>query len=258
LRPAVNTEEQRYLQEEKRLQALPRYTPSTTIFLGKELQIVDGCTYLVGRDEIFGKGVYEFTAARPDPLILDCGANIGLSVIYFKHLYPQARITAFEPDQHIFSALQKNVAAFQLSGVELYNRAVWYSEDGLDFQIEGGFSGRVARPGDPGPVRVPSVRLRDFLNQPVDFLKMDIEGAEAEVIPDCAGLLGNVRYLFLEYHSHHSEQQTLHRLLSIIAEAGFRYHIKEAYTSPKPFQEHPNLAGMDLQLNVYCYRQESV
>ncbi len=58
-------------------------------------------------DEIITQEIYRFKADTDAPLILDCGANIGLSALYFQRLYPKARIMAFEPDTHNFELLTK-------------------------------------------------------------------------------------------------------------------------------------------------------
>lgn len=242
--------------ERERLSRLPRYVPTNTPFRGRTLAIVDACTYRLGLKEIFGKGIYEFRTPKPDPYILDCGANIGLSVLYFKMLYPAARVVAFEPDPHIFRALQSNVAAFGLAAVDLRQAAVWVNNGMIDFKTEGGFSGRI-QPGAAGTLEVPAVRLRDYLGVPVDFLKLDIEGAEFDVVRDCADRLANVERMFIEYHAECAKPQRFDELLAIVRKAGFRYQIHEAYVAPKPFLERPPMMGMDLQLNVFCFRESN-
>jgi FkbM family methyltransferase len=238
-----------------RLWRQPRHVPATVRAFGSKIRIVDACTFLSGLAEIFGGDKYQFQASTNVPLILDCGANIGLSVMYFKTLYPNCRIIAFEPDPAIFAALRHNVAQCGFRDVELRNEAVWCRAANATFMTEGGFSGRIAKPGDTASlITVPAVRLRDFLSEPVDFLKLDIEGAEAAVIRDCAGCLRNADRIFVEYHSHVEEPQLLHELLETLNAEGFRYHVKEAYVSAQPFVETPPLVGMDLQLDIFAYR----
>src|ERR1700693_4874079 len=53
-------------------------------------------------EEIFIRQDYIFVSRRPDPLIIDCGSNIGMSILYFKRRYPKARIIGFEPDPATF------------------------------------------------------------------------------------------------------------------------------------------------------------
>src|SRR6478752_2497070 len=47
--------------------------------------------------EIFMRGDYYFESDNAQPTIIDCGSNIGISVLFFKRLFPQCRIIAFEP-----------------------------------------------------------------------------------------------------------------------------------------------------------------
>lgn len=243
--------------ERRRLERLPRYSPTTTEFFGKPFALVDACTFRVGVNEIFGAGIYEFQTNNPKPRILDCGANIGLSVVYFKKLHRGAKIVAFEPDPAIFQALKKNVSTFGLEDVELHQAAVWTENGSVEFKPEGGFSGRIL-PGTEGTVVVPCARLRDWLAEPVDFLKIDVEGAEMDILSDCADRMGNVERMFIEYHAECGLPQRLDELLGIVRRAGFRYQIHEAYVARKPFLARPPMMGMDLQLNVFCFRESSV
>jgi FkbM family methyltransferase len=234
---------------------LPRYVPAETTFLGKRFYVVDACTFLGGKKEIFDKNIYDFNSDTTSPYIIDCGANIGLSVIYFKSIFPNAKIKAFEPDQKIFETLKKNVDSFGLRDVEVFQEAIWTENGVIEFKIEGGFSGRIPKPDDlKGIVRVKSTRLKELLKESVDFLKIDIEGAEYAVLKDCVENLKNVKNIFIEYHSHISEKQILNEILEMLTETGFRYHIHEAYTRAKPYKDRELMLGMDLQLNIYGYR----
>ena len=89
--------------------------------------------YLFG--EIFVKNEYFFKSNKHKPLILDCGSNIGVSVIYFKFLYPNCHIHAFEPDPETFELLKQNVQKNNLKNVFLHNKAVSNSEKDIDFYI---------------------------------------------------------------------------------------------------------------------------
>ncbi|WP_276373584.1 FkbM family methyltransferase [Chryseolinea sp. H1M3-3] len=245
----------KFKDEIQRLSKIPRYTPGASHLFGVEFSFVDATTLIGGYAEIIRKQVYEFKSSRPDPLIIDCGANIGLSIYYFKMLYPQAKIKAFEPDPVIFKTLEKNIKTLEFMGVELHQEAIWKDNGTLEFQIEGGFSGRIPKEGDTeNLIRVPCRRLKDLLKESIDFLKIDIEGAEFEVLTDIRGDLSCVQNIFIEYHSHIKERQTLGEILEVLQQAGFRYHIQEAYAHKKPFVERDTMLGMDLQLNIFGYR----
>jgi len=229
----------------------------TTKIFKNDFDFVDSNTCLSGLVEIFFEQCYLFHSENSMPLIIDCGANIGISVLYFKHLYPDAKIIAFEADPNIYNILDKNIKASGLQGVDLINKAVYDSDDILSFRVEGGFSGRVAIGKENGIIeKVQGLRLKNYLNQKVDFLKLDIEGAECNVIKDCESNLLNVERVFIEYHSHHEEPQKLSEILKILTSAGFRYYIKEAYVPKAPFVWRPTLDSMDLQLNIYAMRPQ--
>ena len=237
-----------------RIESVPRYQPTVTGIFGKPLELIDSSSFIGMYREIFEREIYRFQSNKDRPYIVDCGANIGLSVLYFKQLYPNSRIVAFEPDEMIFAVLMRNLKSQDCEEVELHCRAVWDSETTLSFVGEGADAGRLSRNGEPGNKVVRTARLRDYLNTRVSFLKIDIEGAETRVLQDCADLLGNVDNLFVEYHSFADEPQTLHSLLGILANAGFRVHVLPENISPRPFVERNIQAKMDMQLNVFAFR----
>lgn len=241
-----------------RLKKHPRYVPTESEFLGNKVKMVDACTFLYGVEEIFEKDIYHFKASTNQPYIIDCGANIGLSVIYFKTLFPNAIIKAFEPDPLIFETLKCNIDSFNLQNVEAHQQAIWKENTAIQFKQEGGFSGRIPKKEDTNQlIEVDAVSLKDILGEikVVDFLKIDIEGAEYEVIKSCQNSLNNVRHIFIEYHSHENERQTLQEILQILQDSGFRYHLQEAFVRQKPYINKETMLGMDLQLNIFGYRK---
>lgn len=252
----IQPQYKRYHDALRKLKNTPRYTPTSTTLLGHELELVDSASFLFMYKEIFEQQIYKFKARKSDPFIIDCGANIGLSSIYFKQLYPHSNLVLFEPDIEVFKKLSKNIEKLNLSGIKLIKKAVWSSETTIEFMSEGADGGRVVQiEDDQNRYQVQTVRLRDYLNQTVDFLKLDIEGAETEVLQDCQDLLINVDHLFVEYHSFISQAQTLHIIVNILSEAGFRIHIHPPITSPQPFYHRNVHLGMDMQLNIFAFRK---
>ncbi len=230
-------------------------TRMNTRLFGKLITINSPFWYLHGLDELFVDEVYRFECGQDNPRIIDCGANIGLSVLYFKRLYPQSVITAFEPDKSIFNILESNVLAFGFSDVELINKAVWNEDCPIRFVASGGVGGRIQKIQNNDKVsELPATRLKNFLEHKVDFLKIDIEGAEFDVIDDCKESLNNVSNIFIEYHSEKNREQKLDDILKILKEAGFKYYLKEAWVNQSlPYvNKRQNL--FDLQLNIFGYR----
>jgi FkbM family methyltransferase len=204
-------------------------------------------------EEIFRREIYKFDSSREDPYIIDAGANIGMSVLYFKKLYPKAHITAFEPDKKIFDTLSTNVRAAELTDVELLCKGIASSNETRSFYTEGADGGRIASPEDTLNLQqVDMTKLSSYLNKTVDMLKIDIEGAELEVLNECKDYLGQVQHIFVEYHSLHSQPQHLDAILRILSDAGFRYYIEhDGVSSTNPFTQIKTYGGYDLQLNIY-------
>lgn len=240
----------------RRLRSLPRYQPTTTDIFGVPFHVADSASFISTFRQIFEEQIYRFSSRDEQPYILDCGANIGLSLVYFKQLYPRSTIVAFEPDKAIFDILTKNIRNFAFDDVELVNCAVWNCATNLDFTSDGADGGRLSVASDKPDHLVKSVRLKDYLNRKIDLLKLDIEGAETVVLSDCAEQLNNVDTLFVEYHSFDKQPQTLHILLSILAQSGFRVHIQAPVSSPQPFIKCNPMMGMDMQLNIFAYRRD--
>lgn len=238
------------------LQLLSRYTETTCKLLGQNITIPDSESFLFMHEEIFQKEIFRFDHKTENPYIVDCGANIGISIIYFKTLYPKSTIVAFEPDIKIFSLLKQNLALFGFSGVEIINKACWNNATFLQFFSEGADGGRISLEGDLNNlITIETTRIRQYLQHKVDLLKIDIEGAEGVVLKDIEGLLWNVEKIFIEYHSFKEQQQMLPEILDILKKSGFRIHINApGLTSLKPFMERPYYEGMDNQLNIYGYR----
>lgn len=206
--------------------------------------------------EIVKNKMYEFKTTSAKPYIIDCGANMGLSVYYFAKEYPGAEIIAFEPEDAIYDTLKKNIETYSLTNVTAYKKAVWDSETILKFYTDHGMGGSVTNVyAKQKPVEIETLRLANFINKKVDMLKMDIEGAEYTVLEDCASLLSNVENIFVEYHSFINKEQQLDQLLLLLKEQGFRYHLKESYSRKRPFID-TNYAceNMDMAINVFAYR----
>ncbi len=242
-----------------RLKNLPyKYNGETCLF-GKKIQINSPFWYLFGLKEIFFEKQYLFQTTNTSPIIIDCGSNIGLSIIFFKRQYPESKIVAFEADVEIFKLLEYNIQQFDFKGVELNNKAIWVNEEILNFNRDSAVGGKLDTlnsQNNSEESNVHGVRLKNLLSTKVDFLKIDIEGAEYKVLEDCKDSLINVQNIFIEYHStNDNKSQELSLLLSILERSGFRYYIKEAWqTKMFPFTEKDVNSYFDLQLNIFGYR----
>lgn len=212
-------------------------------------------TYL----EIFQTKIYEFNAKDDRPVIIDCGANMGLSILYFSKCFPEAEIIAFEPDEEVLAFLEKNIVSQNLQNVELLKVGVWTEITNLEFYTDYGLGGRIGKEYKNQDVRtIETARLKDYLKRSVDMLKIDIEGPEFLILQDCEDVLSNISNIFVEYHSCHNEDQKLDDLLGLLKRNGFRYHLKESFSRRKPFVEkHVICERYDMAINVFAYRAQN-
>jgi FkbM family methyltransferase len=185
-------------------------------------------------NEIFFRGEYAFNSLNPAPVIFDCGANIGMATIFFKWLYPEAIIYSFEPAPDAYALLEKNIIANKLSSVYLFNVALTDMEGDITFysdpEVKGSlraslFSERLLN----DPIIVKGQRLSHFIGSlQIDFLKMDVEGAEIIVFKDLSktSSLQCVQQMVVEYHHHITPADSdLAQFLSNLEVNGFEYQI---------------------------------
>lgn len=234
------------------LLTLPRYQEVTVELLGRPFRVADPLSFYWSYREIFQEGIYRFETTNPRPVIVDCGSNYGTSVVYFQATYPEAEITAVEADPRVFALLSSNLDQVQGAPVRRLNQAVSDSDAPVSFHHEGADSGRIHPLGNDAQVfEVPAVKLDELISRPIDFLKMDIEGAETAAICSAENL-DNVQQMFIEFHSFADAEQTLSDVLEKLKSSGFRYYIQTQFCSPRPLTEPETYLGMDLQLNIFA------
>ena len=233
-----------------------RYRSKQISFLKYSLSVPDCQSFIWQFKEIFVDEYYSFESNSEDPVIYDCGANIGTSCVYFKKLYPGSRITAFEANPEISNILKENLRNNGIDDIRLLNKAVWVNSEGLEMGLESADASSIHK--KLNRVKVESVRLRDYLEneERIDMLKMDIEGAEADVLIDCKESLSKIRNLFVEFHSYKNEKQRLSEIIDILESDNFRYFIKQPEDRIKPLINRYNKTNpeIDLQLNIFAYR----
>ncbi len=197
--------------------------------------------------EIFARQHYYFHAQNETPVILDCGANVGMASLYFKWLYPKARVRAFEPDPATFQLLKQNITRNKLD-VETHNCAVWDENAEVDFFVDTRNPGALLMSTDASrlnsqSIRVPARRLSDFVQGTVDFVKLDVEGAEHRVLSDLVqgGKIRAIRQMVIEYHHRIGRQKScLAEFLLMLEHSGFEYQIHATLypvTSRDTFQD---------------------
>jgi FkbM family methyltransferase len=150
---------------------------------------------------------YELPISFEPKTILDAGANVGLSAVYFASRFPDAEIVAIEPERANFELLQRNVAPYPnvtclrkaLVGVP---RTVSIVDPG-----EGSWAFQAAPPGAEREAHIDEVEgvtvldvMRTFGWTHIDLLKLDIEGSEKEVFEAAYPWIDSVDIIVAELH----------------------------------------------------------
>lgn len=209
-------------------------------------------------EEVFIRGEYYFFSRNTKPTIFDCGANIGMTVLFFKWLYPRSSIFAFEPNLSSFSVLESNILKNKLSNVKLENVAIGNKNSEIFFYSD---------PNDPGSVvastkktraqtfrtSVAEIKLSSYIKRNkiaiIHFLKMDIEGSEFESIIELSNnkTLGLIHEMIVEYHHNiRKNNSSLAKLLIKFEKLNFRYQM---YSKPIPL--YKKNVFQDILLYIY-------
>jgi len=156
---------------------------------------------------VFIDGQYDFDVSGSVRTIVDCGANVGLTSLYFHRRYPHARIVAVEPHPENFEFAERNTRAYQQ--ITTLRRAIW--PDAGELAIRSGsyrdgrhWAAQVSAEVRIGDVTAPAVTMQDLIREfridEIDILKIDIEGAEKQLFDGDTSFLGRTRCIMVELH----------------------------------------------------------
>lgn len=185
-------------------------------------------------NEVFIQEQYRHSTGRDPQVIMDFGAHIGISVIYFKRMFPISTVVAVEPNPLSYKLLLRNIEINDLKGVIPMNCAVsnFTGRTRLFFDTERETAwswGDSIVPniwGDEnksGSIEVQTKRFADIMNElhldHIDLLKMDIEGTEYLVLKDFQEKLNQIDEIFLEFHhTRNNSQNSIDGLLELLTQ----------------------------------------
>lgn len=183
------------------------------------------------KNEIFTQHCYYVESDNPTPRIIDAGAHIGLATLYFKKQFPGAQIIAIEPHSANIRLLEENVFENNLEEVTVVAGALHadhlYTDDEREWLSTTSIHRGTWTGDQPSSTSLPVTRVElvDFLTEPVDILKMDIEGAEQEVLESARHHLHLINHIFVEFHP--TPTQSLDKVMDLLAETGFRLKLSK-------------------------------
>jgi FkbM family methyltransferase len=159
--------------------------------------------------QVFVLAEYDCEFSKSPRLIIDAGANIGLTSVFYANKYPEARIIAIEPEQSNFQLLRQNAAPYPK--ITPIQAALWNNDMELDLFDPGlghyGFQTN-AKPeaklaiGCCSKVRGITMDklIKEYALDFIDILKMDIEGSESEVFQNSASWIEKIGVVVIELH----------------------------------------------------------
>lgn len=152
-------------------------------------------------NQIFVKKECDIDINEPR-FIVDAGAHIGFSSLFFAKRFPRAIIIAIEPEPSNFDLLCKNVRDHQQ--IKPLNIALWNRKTHLRIHDPGAGTWGFRVREDASDNDIPAVRLQDIISEynieRIDILKIDIEGAEIEVLEGYQSWIKLVKALIIELH----------------------------------------------------------
>jgi FkbM family methyltransferase len=160
--------------------------------------------YLMGGEMV--RGGYDLPDFEPK-VIIDGGANIGMFSVHALSHFPKAQLISYEPDTVNFAQLQKNLS---LNGLRAQTHllGLWSRDTTLYYHARSSETGFIDEqpPGIAIPCVLPKI-------QPDCWLKLDIEGAEYEVLPALFQQQNYPRWISLEIHDYDTKGAPLLDLL---------------------------------------------
>ncbi|HVD43228.1 MAG TPA: FkbM family methyltransferase, partial [Gaiellaceae bacterium] len=159
--------------------------------------------------------------------VLDLGCNIGLTVAHFEALWPDAEIIGVDLD-----AENCVVARTNCRRARILNVAVAATSGTQKYSGEEAWSFRLDPSGDRGVEARTLDELTDLFDGNADFVKMDIEGAEWDVVQAPGEWPGRVGSLLIEIHGTEGRRQAgIDEMMGYLRDKGFKCGKHEAHWS---------------------------
>jgi FkbM family methyltransferase len=178
-----------------------------SIFLMREGNMAD---YLIGGELVWG--AYNPPLKTP-ALIVDGGANIGMFSVLAHAYFPDVPIVCYEPDKANLRQLERNLSVNGISA-EVVPKALWSRETTLFYHKGASYTGYVDENPPGEEIACAMARVEDGC-----WLKLDVEGAEYEVLPQVLASGVRPAFISMEIHSNNAKGGAL---VSLLEASGYR------------------------------------
>lgn len=211
---------------------------------GFKIKIEDIYSFYYELVYIWKDKIYDFVTQKESPVIVDGGSCIGVSLLYFKSKYPKSVILSFEPDPKVFQMLESNISINDIKGVKAFNVGLYKENTVLNFDNSSVDSGKIE---SNGTEKISVAKLSEYIKDypEIDFLKLNIEGSEKDVILELndSNQLKKINQICIEWHSFSGNHQDLDEILKTLKDNGFKYYLFNLSTQ----SEHPIIIKNDTE-----------
>lgn len=167
--------------------------------------------------EIWTNKIYHFKTESKNPIIIDLGAHIGISTLFFKHIYPEAKIVCVEPNPENIKLLELNIKENILTNVSILPFAILDKNDEVNFNIDSSnnswfstgsiIKGSWKHTQKTKNIKVKSININDLIDnvltisKQIDLIKIDVEGSEYLVLERIENkYFVDIKKLIIEFH----------------------------------------------------------
>lgn len=175
--------------------------------------------------DIYLEEHYRCEFDEPPARILDCGGNVGLSVLYFATRFKSAVIEVIDANPMLADLIQRNCEKASVAArVTVVAKAVAAETGRVQFASRGDDSGCISQEGE----WVPCVDIAELISDQLDLLKMDIEGGEFACFDRLAetGKLGLPKRIVAEIHLGNDDAERIARVIYQLKEFGFHIAVR--------------------------------
>ena len=202
--------------------------------------------------EVWLKNVYNKNGVfvEEGDLVIDIGAHVGIFSTYASELNKSGKVYSFEPFKENFERLKMHKKLNQNENLKIYNLGVAGKNGKRFFNLHsentGGHSLHTNKKSK-NIIEIETIRLSDFCKkeniETIDFLKIDCEGAEFEILKSDEKLLDKVKKIVLECHPFENNNTS------------YIYDLLKKYNF-KVIKERNNIADNELQM-IYAIKYDN-
>jgi FkbM family methyltransferase len=180
--------------------------------------------------EVWGANTYYIELDLDEPTIIDVGAYIGLTTLYYKKIYPGSHIVAIEPFYESAEILRKNIYENQLENIDVLEKAIAGKEGEQKFYFDsspekwlstaGFHEGAWTGDQTSSSTTVETISLQSLLETyKPDLVKLDIEGAEEKVLLAAKDVVTTCANYLIEFHP--IEGRGMEHIIKLFEDNGF-------------------------------------